>query len=90
MIRAGKGRFSKLIHRENNKVRIVTTHQSRQQLTSFQVCQNGLLQKTVATFQGTVMRVQARLSGSLPCNAWVQDGTLTDTGPNLPLVALNV
>jgi hypothetical protein len=45
---------------------------------------------TVATFEGTVMRVQGQLTGSLPYNAWVQDGRLTDAGPNLPLSLLTV
>lgn len=40
---------------------------------------------SASAFDGGTLRVQGQLEASPPYSAWVQDGRLVDSAPNLPL-----
>lgn len=45
---------------------------------------------SLSTYDGAHIRALGQLGGTIPYNAWVQDGRVVDTAPNLPLVEATV
>lgn len=45
---------------------------------------------SLTTYDGAQMRALGQLGGTLPYNAWVRDGRVLETAPNLPLIEVTV
>ncbi|MEJ2790084.1 MULTISPECIES: hypothetical protein [unclassified Pseudoxanthomonas] len=71
------GQFGDLIQEAPRLLATVTAH-------------NGDGTSSVTLIDGSTTRVRNQLGGTIPYNVWVQDGKAIETGPNLPLVDLDI